>query len=49
MTLQDWITMFSFFVLVVLLDAGLFWGGRGGELWKQLQWDEIFFPSSCCP
>lgn len=27
LTLQDWITMFSFFVLVVLLDAGLFFGG----------------------
>lgn len=28
LTLQDWITMFSFFVLVVLLDARLFLGRR---------------------
>lgn len=28
LTLQDWITMFSFFVPVVLLDAGLFCGGN---------------------
>lgn len=31
LTLQDWIIMFSFFVLVVLLHAGLFFLGGGGE------------------
>lgn len=31
LTLQDWIIMFSFFVLVVLLDAGLFFLGGGGR------------------
>lgn len=30
LTLQDWIIMFSFFVLVVLLHAGLFFLGGGG-------------------
>lgn len=28
LTLQDWITMFSFFVLLFLLNAALFWGGK---------------------